>query len=263
MKKEYYLTGEVSKMFNISLDTIRYYNKLGLIDPPRIDENNYRYFALHQVSNLSSIKVLRSLGIPIKKIHEYMESKDIYIIKNYLEEIMTNIDNNINNLQKTKINLSRFASKIENLSNINSSTEVIVRKSPKLWVVRSSNELDIQDLVKHFCEAGTEFDVCSYAFFINKGHFVNNDFTHSKFGLIYESPCKSDNEEIEFLPNRLCAYSTYMGELKHLGKTYTKMLNWINDNNFTVEDDIIEKFILSNKTCYLFELWIPIKVNKV
>ena len=39
-----YKIGEVSKMFNISKEMLRYYEKKGVLHPKRIDENNYRVY---------------------------------------------------------------------------------------------------------------------------------------------------------------------------------------------------------------------------
>ena len=39
--KKYYKTGEFAKMANLSIRTIRYYDKLGLLKPTMIAENGY------------------------------------------------------------------------------------------------------------------------------------------------------------------------------------------------------------------------------
>lgn len=42
IKKTYHI-GELSKIYNIGLDSIRYYEELGLIKPNR-EDNNYRVY---------------------------------------------------------------------------------------------------------------------------------------------------------------------------------------------------------------------------
>ena len=42
--RQLYSIGQVSKLCNISQKTLRYYDKIGLIKPDKVDDsNNYRY----------------------------------------------------------------------------------------------------------------------------------------------------------------------------------------------------------------------------
>lgn len=40
--KKYYKIGEISKLFHIGMDSIRYYEEIGILKPHRDPENNYR-----------------------------------------------------------------------------------------------------------------------------------------------------------------------------------------------------------------------------
>ena len=51
MKNEYRIT-EVAKFFNISRQTLIYYDKIGLFKPHKVqDENSYRYYSSQQFSD--------------------------------------------------------------------------------------------------------------------------------------------------------------------------------------------------------------------
>lgn len=43
------LTGQVSKIFNISKDTLRYYDKMGLLKPEINKSNGYRYYSQEHI----------------------------------------------------------------------------------------------------------------------------------------------------------------------------------------------------------------------
>ena len=54
--KEKYTVSELAKLFGISAQTLRYYDKIGLFQPDDIDEtNNYRYYSYEQFFRLSMI----------------------------------------------------------------------------------------------------------------------------------------------------------------------------------------------------------------
>ena len=45
-KKDTFKIGELSKLFDIGVDSIRYYEKVGILHPVRNDENNYRMYTI-------------------------------------------------------------------------------------------------------------------------------------------------------------------------------------------------------------------------
>lgn len=65
--------GEFAKLNHISIQTLRYYEKIGLIEPIKIDElTNYRYYNLMQSAILDMILFLKDLDfslIEIDKVH--------------------------------------------------------------------------------------------------------------------------------------------------------------------------------------------------
>ncbi|MGG1662169.1 MerR family transcriptional regulator [Brevibacillus sp. NRS-1366] len=67
----YFRIGEISAMFNIPLQTLRYYDKIGLFSPVHINrETGYRYYSLYQLPLLHRIKKFKSMDIPFSEIKE-------------------------------------------------------------------------------------------------------------------------------------------------------------------------------------------------
>jgi len=60
--------GEVARQVGVTIDTIRFYNKLGLIDCPRQATTRYRIFTQAQVHELKSVRQLRDLGLSLREI---------------------------------------------------------------------------------------------------------------------------------------------------------------------------------------------------
>lgn len=61
---------EVEKQIGITRANIRYYEKEGLLAPPRNQENNYREYTKEDIQCLERIKILRALGISIAEIKQ-------------------------------------------------------------------------------------------------------------------------------------------------------------------------------------------------
>lgn len=77
MKERMYLINELSEFTGVSKDTVRYYDKIGLLKPEYVDEvSNYRYYSYEQFWLLDVITCLRDLRIPIEEIKKILASKD-------------------------------------------------------------------------------------------------------------------------------------------------------------------------------------------
>ena len=71
--KEYYRIGETASLMGITTQTLRFYDKIGLVKPIKIDpRTGYRYYAYEQFHFIDRIKYLQSLGMPLDDIKEVM-----------------------------------------------------------------------------------------------------------------------------------------------------------------------------------------------
>ena len=72
--KNYFTISEFAKLRNININSLRYYEKLGLLKPAVVDENTgYRYYSAEQVSILNKIILCIQLGIPLKEMVQFLD----------------------------------------------------------------------------------------------------------------------------------------------------------------------------------------------
>ncbi|MEY8584658.1 MerR family transcriptional regulator [Ligilactobacillus animalis] len=63
--------GEMSKLSNVSIQTLRYYDQIGLFKPAFVDNSSgYRYYNIDQLFYLDIVKYLRHLELPLKQIKQ-------------------------------------------------------------------------------------------------------------------------------------------------------------------------------------------------
>ena len=67
-----YNIGEVAKMLNISISTLRYYDKEGLLLELERDKSGIRKFSDKNIQALKVIECLKKSGLQIKEIKEFM-----------------------------------------------------------------------------------------------------------------------------------------------------------------------------------------------
>lgn len=64
-------TKEVVALMNISQDTLRYYEKVGVIPPVNRDENGYRIYNDSDLNWIYLVKNLRNAGVSIESLIEF------------------------------------------------------------------------------------------------------------------------------------------------------------------------------------------------
>ena len=64
---------EVSEQYGLSADTLRYYERIGLIPPINRNQGGIRNYGEVDVMRVEFIKCMRSAGLPIEVLIEYME----------------------------------------------------------------------------------------------------------------------------------------------------------------------------------------------
>lgn len=67
-----YSISEISKKFNISVSTLRYYDKIGLLRVHRSD-GNIRVFDDENIESLKMIECLKNTGMPLKDIKQFFD----------------------------------------------------------------------------------------------------------------------------------------------------------------------------------------------
>jgi DNA-binding transcriptional MerR regulator/DNA gyrase inhibitor GyrI len=79
---------QVSRAFQISTRTLRYYEQIGLLKSVQKEEYAYRTYDESSVVRLQQIIILRKLRIPLKEIKRILDNKDV---KNALEIFRDNL----------------------------------------------------------------------------------------------------------------------------------------------------------------------------
>ena len=97
---------EVSKRYGISSDTLRYYERIGLIPPVNRNKIGIRDYSEIDVKRVEFIKCMRSAGMPIEVLIEYVGlyqqgDRTIEARKDILKEQREKLVAKIKEMQKT------------------------------------------------------------------------------------------------------------------------------------------------------------------
>lgn len=119
-----YLIKDASKKLNISIYTLRYYDKEGLTPFVKKDENGVRKYTEEDLEWIRLLMNLRDIDMPISNIKEYIqlylqgdktidERRDLMC--RYTEYIKKKIENTINNLEMATRKLKKYDSAVADI----------------------------------------------------------------------------------------------------------------------------------------------------
>ena len=104
--KDTYSIGELVKELNINKETIRYYERIGLISETTRDKNGYRIYTKEDMEKIKFILIVKNFGFSLKEIstliHDEILCGDIKSIKKIVEDKVNEINHKINKLNSTK-----------------------------------------------------------------------------------------------------------------------------------------------------------------
>lgn len=119
---QYLSIGKVSKLKNVSIKSLRYYDRIGILKPAFVNtETNYRYYTEQQLYLLDAITLCVKLGIPLKDLNRYVENdainlqKLLYDGKILAEEKIMEIHQCLASLQET---LQQLGSSVSGMAKI-------------------------------------------------------------------------------------------------------------------------------------------------
>jgi len=76
-----YTVKQLAKLSNVSVRTLHWYDKIGLLKPAYYGDNNYRYYEEEQLLTLQQILFFRELGFKLHDIQRMLVSNDFDKIK--------------------------------------------------------------------------------------------------------------------------------------------------------------------------------------
>lgn len=124
MTSKYNKISDVAKLFGIPVSTLHYWEKEGLFNVARIEDNKYRKFSHSDILNIWEIMLYRELEVPIDRIGSILDSNVDNLLLIY-EDNEIKINNQINNLNKKLERINRQKEAIATISNLRDSGIVL------------------------------------------------------------------------------------------------------------------------------------------
>lgn len=270
--------GEFSKLTNISVRMLHYYDKMDLLKPQEIDEmNGYRYYSVKQVPTLQKIIMLRDLHFQISEIKEALEHwSNEYLI----EQLDKKIKQKQEIILTEKKQIKQIESAIESIHShqLEMQSAVIIREVPSLRVI------SLRKTISHYADEGKLWAELSQ--YVKKNHIEISKQNNNNIALYHDIEYKEHDVDVEvcFIVKKMkkaetpfeyriideckmMACMNVQGHYHHLNQAYQSLMLWL-DHHPDYEINGMNRQIChrdhtneEKEGDYLTEIQIPIRLR--
>ena len=101
--KKYFSVGEAARAVHTTSETLRHYDRIGLVKPSRKDEwTNYRYYTEQDIVRLNTVRALQMMDLSLQEIKKVLDYDDLEKIVSFLARAEQKADEKIAALQYSK-----------------------------------------------------------------------------------------------------------------------------------------------------------------
>ncbi|MDC7233058.1 MAG: MerR family transcriptional regulator [Spirochaetales bacterium] len=155
------LISEVARLFRISADTLRFYDKKGILSPSERRGNNYRLYNYQDISRLTAVLLLRKMDLPLKEIAAFLEDYSIDDTMDLLESRISFLDHQIQELSYIRDSVQSQMTYLKDYRD--NAGQIILRESRRTRSVfyikkdlHINDEIDEMALVRSYLNAAEE-----------------------------------------------------------------------------------------------------------
>ncbi|MEW9079965.1 MerR family transcriptional regulator [Terrisporobacter glycolicus] len=262
--QEKYSIGEVEKICNIPIKTLRYYDSIKLVIPSFRDaESNYRYYSKEQMVTICIVRKLRMLGFGLKEIHNIINDNKAHILEESIDSKLVEISEEIKKLQQKYAEGCTFSQRLKKGVDILSlySKDEVESKGITIEEISESYLFYTRKVMKNYSNKDVSLE--RWVELINLSNKINIENKGSILVTYYSNPLEQflyKDIEIEFgmyldAPIESCnckkfggftaATTIHVGDYSNIINTHIKMIQYINKNGYNISGNISEEFIIS------------------
>lgn len=270
--KNLFKIGEIADIYEISVQTLRHYENLGLLHPSYVDpDTHYRYYGIEQTEVLNIICYLRALDTPLSTIRSFLENRNIEKMEQMLVNQQNEIQQKITLLQNMQ-NMVQRRLQILDSAKTNTLDQIQVIQSPKLNYIYLKNHLQPKsylDLETSILQLKKE-QKQSVVFLgnvgvgLSKDHFIQQQYEFYDYVFILLNSEDQSFQQAEIIPASTTLSIQFKGNHTNAIPSYQKLYAYMQENlwipnGFAREITLIDEGLTSDISQYVTEIQVPVE----
>ncbi|NBJ82686.1 MerR family transcriptional regulator [bacterium 1XD42-94] len=273
-KRELFRIGEVSRLFHISVGTLRHYEKIGLMSPEYTDpDTGYRYYSTRQFECLNMIRYLRALDTPLERIAVFLGNRNVDSIHGLLQRQKDEV-------ARRRQELSVIERKIENrLSQIEEALSceldvISLEKRParRMALLKKSlmpqNYLDLEHSIRELeqSEENTVIFLGKVGLGLSEKALERRQFRPYELVFILLDEEDSFRGDTVLLPEETCLTLRFQGGHDQAPGYYERLMDYMEEQHYGIsgfsrEITMIDYGLTNDVTKFVTEIQIPVVLH--
>ena len=256
-------TGDVYKNLGVTRETLRYYEKLGLVEPLRDRENEYRKFNFTTIVRLMVIDFYKKRGFSAKEVSE-IAADDAAKFKEHLIGKERALDDRISNLQKIRQRLADARTFYEEAKR--SLNAISIKEFPSYKILGQIPSISRLDLYESNVLANLDAEHDDILSSQIRALYFDQDGFQNDIVYIVSKGEGTPQADAEYLQCGQCIYtvvelsSVYNPELPD--EMRDKLRRWANENHKTPRGVVYLCMKMgafhATELSYFLEVWVPV-----
>lgn len=250
--KDRYKIGEISKLYGIGSDSLRYYEKIGALHPHR-DANNYRLYSLKDIYKLSIIRDLLGLDFSMAQIKEYLDDQTLDSTEKLLHREQAILSEKLQRLSEQQAILEKRIRDLDRARQI-APGQMVIRAIPERRCVQLNEHItrdEEMDFVIKKLHRKYESQLPSFGTQTIGAYFSMEDWANG-ISNVYRSVFfvldGASSAEFDFiLPAGNYLTYTYQGVYEQNGARLHELLDYIQTNHLNASPFPFELYKIDNR----------------
>lgn len=255
-EKTKFKIGEFSRMMQVTVKTLRHYEKKGLLLPYEVDEwTGYRYYTICQMQKLNAIRQLQRLGFTLEEIKElYKEDSHVPSVEQLTEKI-NKTEELLKQLMERRDQLKEW---LESSKKHNDMEKYSIELLPEVIVASHREVISDYGALGMLCyekigpemqRLGCQCPMPGYCFTIEHSEEYSPDSIDIEYcEQVVEMGQNSHIIQFKCLPavaKALCV--KHIGPYERFYETFAEVFQYIEENGYRIIDH--------PRTCYIDGIW--------
>jgi len=136
--------GEMAELNQVSVQTLRYYDSIGLLEPERTDEmTGYRYYDIKQCARLDMIQYLKNMGMPLALILQQFRKEDLELCREALIRQGEELERKIAELERMRKSLGACVDNYRRYREAPKNGRIVLERLPERRLFLYDGKIDI------------------------------------------------------------------------------------------------------------------------
>jgi len=265
--------GEFSRLSHVTVKTLRYYDKIGLLEPAEVDRfTSYRYYSASQLPRLNRILALKGLGLSLDQIARLLnDALPPDQIRGMLRLKQADIQEQLEEEQARLARVEQVLRQIEQEESM-STQEVALKKTPAQQVAA------VRDIVPTYSHIGDLLDEIFAHFGQHKvgpagppiGIYYDEEYREKDVDIEAAVPVSgavTDGERVksrELPAIEQMACIVHAGSYDVIGGTYGQLMKWVEANGYHLSGPTREVYLQGpesgdDPSAYVTEIQVPVE----